>query len=155
MDYKRAWNNTKLSQQQRTLLIHPPNLAEIPVNINKIAHRTTEERTCRHIVNMKDEIAAAVVFLTGIVRRKNTLNQEQLTRFSDNLAVALMEKFRNHWYEDKPSKGQGFRCIRVSRDEPRDTVLLKVARRCGLQYSDLNLPCELTLWVDPHEVSCR
>ncbi|XP_072049665.1 protein BTG2-like [Amphiura filiformis] len=104
---------------------------------------------------MKDEIAAAVVFLMGIVKRNNTLNQEQLSKIADNLAIALIEKYRNHWYEDKPSKGQGFRCIRVSGDEPRDTVLLKVARKCGLRYSDLKLPMDLTLWVDPSEVACR
>lgn len=104
---------------------------------------------------MKDEIAAAVVFLSGIVRRNNRLNQEQLAKFSDNLAVALIEKYRNHWYEDKPMKGQAFRCIRVSFEEPRDTLLLKVARKSGLKYSHLGLPADLTLWVDPNDVSCR
>lgn len=126
-----------------------------PVNIKTTAHRTTEVRTCGYSSKMKDEIAAAVVFLTGIVRRNNTLNQEQLAKFSDNLAVTLIEKYRNHWYEDKPKKGQAFRCIRVSCEEARDTVLLKVARKSGLKYSHLGLPVDLTLWVDPNDVSCR
>ncbi|XP_071480189.1 uncharacterized protein [Diadema antillarum] len=104
---------------------------------------------------MKDEIAAAVVFLTRIVRRNTNLSTEQLAKFSETLALALVERFRNHWYEDKPSKGQAYRCIRLSRNEPRDSVIDKTARDCGIHYNNLNLPAELTLWVDPREVSCR
>ncbi|XP_054760302.2 protein BTG3-like [Lytechinus pictus] len=104
---------------------------------------------------MKDEIAAAVVFLTRIVKRNTSLTAEQLSKFSEKLALTLVEKFRNHWYEDKPSKGQAYRCIRVSRNEPRDSVISKTAKDCGIHYNHLNLPAELTLWVDPMEVSCR
>jgi len=104
---------------------------------------------------MKDEIAAAVVFLTRIVKRNANLTAEQMTKFSEKLALILVERFRNHWYEDKPSKGQAYRCIRVSRNEPRDSVIEKTARDCGIHYNHLNLPAELTLWVDPMEVSCR
>lgn len=104
---------------------------------------------------MKDEIAAAVVFLTRIVKRNTKLSVEQLNKFSEQLALTLVERFRNHWYTDKPSKGQAYRCIRVSRNEPRDSVLAKTARDCGIHYNRLNLPAELTLWVDPMDVSCR
>lgn len=104
---------------------------------------------------MKDEIAAAVVFLTRIVKRNTSLTAEQMSKFSEKLALTLVEKFRNHWYEDKPSKGQAYRCIRVSRNEPRDSVINKTATDCGIHYNHLNLPAELTLWVDPMEVSCR
>lgn len=104
---------------------------------------------------MKDEIAAAVVFLTRIVKRNTSLTAEQMSKFSEKLALTLIEKFRNHWYEDKPSKGQAYRCIRVSRNEPRDSVINKTAKDCGIHYNHLNLPAELCLWVDPLEVSCR
>ncbi|XP_030834324.1 maternal B9.15 protein-like [Strongylocentrotus purpuratus] len=104
---------------------------------------------------MKDEIAAAVVFLTRIVKRNTSLTAEQMSKFSEKLALTLIEKFRNHWYEDKPSKGQAYRCIRVSRNEPRDSVISKTAKDCGIHYNHLNLPAELCLWVDPLEVSCR
>lgn len=104
---------------------------------------------------MKDEIAAAVVFLTRIVRRNTGLTSEQMNKFSEKLALTLVERFRNHWYEDRPSKGQAYRCIRVSRNEPRDSVIEKTAKDCGIHYNHLNLPAELTLWVDPMEVSCR
>ena len=46
------------------------------------------------------------------------------------------------------------RCIRVNRVSP-DPVLLKAAEESGLKFNDLQLPNELTLWVDPSEVTCR
>lgn len=104
---------------------------------------------------MKDEISAAVVFITKIVRKSKHLNSEDVTAFSEQLARVLMSRFRNHWYEDKPSKGQGYRCIRISIDEPRDSVLVKAAEASGVTYNSLNLPVEMTLWVDPREVTCR
>lgn len=47
------------------------------------------------------------------------------------------------------------RCIRVNRFHRQDPDLLRACRESGVQYSDLGLPLELTLWVDPGEVCCR
>lgn len=47
------------------------------------------------------------------------------------------------------------RCIRVNRFHRQDPELLRACRESGVQYSDLRLPRELTLWVDPGEVCCR
>lgn len=104
---------------------------------------------------MKDEISAAVVFITKIVRKSKHLNQEDVSKFSEQLARVLMSRFRNHWYEENPSKGQGYRCIRISYDEPRDGALEKAAEASGINYDVLNLPADMTLWVDPREVTCR
>jgi len=104
---------------------------------------------------MKDEIAAAVVFLARLVNLRRNFSPEQTAEFSKNLAEALIEKFRNHWYEETPSKGQAFRCIRIATDEPRDTVLVRAARKSGLDLEKMNLPSDFTLWVDPLEVVCR
>jgi len=104
---------------------------------------------------MKDEIAAAVVFLARLVNLRRNFSPEQTAEFSKNLAEALIEKFRNHWYEEKPSKGQAFRCIRIASDVPRDTVLVKAAKKSGLDLEKMNLPSDFTLWVDPSEVVCR
>lgn len=54
-----------------------------------------------------------------------------------------------------PAKGQGYRCIRVNGLNPVDCTLEKAATKCGLNYSDLRLPTELTVWVDPSEVCYR
>ncbi len=104
---------------------------------------------------MKDEIAAAVVFLTRLINLKRTFTTEQMSKLSENLVSSLIEKFRNHWYEEKPSKGQAFRCIRIAEDEPRDSVLARAAKKSGLHYDDMSLPNDFTLWVDPLEVVCR
>jgi len=104
---------------------------------------------------MREEIAAAVVFLTQIVKKNSNLTADQVQEFSDKLSSSLVEKFKNHWYLDNPLRGQGYRCIRVNDTEPVDPVLDQAAQDCGLKYRDLLMPQELTIWVDPREVCCR
>ncbi|KAL4229056.1 B-cell translocation protein [Mactra antiquata] len=104
---------------------------------------------------MREEIAAAVVFVTRLIKLNDSLSKEKVEEFSSHLSATLIDRFKNHWYADEPTKGQGYRCIRINPSEPIDPVLEKVANNCGLQYNDLNLPQELTLWVDPKEVCCR
>ncbi|WAR04844.1 BTG3-like protein [Mya arenaria] len=106
---------------------------------------------------MREEIAAAVVFVTRLIKLNDSIPKEKLEEFSTELSSTLVEKFKNHWYDEQPSKGQGYRCIRINPLEPTDPAILKAASQCGLQYNDLNLPQELslTLWVDPKEVCCR
>jgi len=104
---------------------------------------------------MRNEIAAAVVFITRMVKKNNLLSQYQIENFSNKLTSLLLEKFRGHWYTEKPLKGQAYRCIRTNVTEPCDPILLQAAGETGLKYSDLKLPLEMTLWVDPDEVCCR
>lgn len=37
----------------------------------------------------------------------------------------------------------------------QDPLLQQACERSGVQYGDLGLPREITVWVDPGEVSCR
>lgn len=104
---------------------------------------------------MREEIAAAVVFMTRLIKLNENISKEKVEEFSNILSALLVEKFKNHWYQEAPTKGQGYRCIRIDPAEPTDPVLEKAAESCGLSYLDLNLPQELTLWVDPQEVCCR
>nr|BAN20554.1 b-cell translocation protein [Riptortus pedestris] len=104
---------------------------------------------------MRDEISAAVLFLARLIEKSENFNHEQLEHFKDRLSQLLTEKFENHWFPDKPDKGQGYRCIRVNGVNRRDATLEKAARACGIKYEDMKLPCELTIWVDPNEVCCR
>lgn len=100
---------------------------------------------------MKEEIGAAVSFLSNLVN----LQSSQVKSFEQILGSLLMERFEGHWFPEKPFKGQAYRCIRVNEAERKDPVLEKAAEMCGLPYENLNLPVELTIWVDPHEVCCR
>ncbi|KAL3971512.1 hypothetical protein ACER0C_027031 [Sarotherodon galilaeus] len=104
---------------------------------------------------MRREIAAVVFFLKRLVKKGEKLEAEKVELFVERLAVALQEKFKGHWYPENPSKGQAYRCIRVNRFHRQDPELLRACRESGIQYSDLGLPRELTLWVDPGEVCCR
>lgn len=104
---------------------------------------------------MREEIGAAVLFITRLIRQSGSVSSEKVVEFSNSLSAILNEKFQNHWYQDHPTKGQGYRCIRINSSEPIDPVLEKAARNSGLQYHDLRLPSELTLWVDPKDVCCR
>ncbi|XP_038622246.1 protein BTG3 isoform X2 [Tachyglossus aculeatus] len=103
---------------------------------------------------MKNEIAAVVFFFTKLVRKNDKLGKEAVERFAEKLTVILQEKYKNHWYPEKPSKGQAYRCIRVNRFQRVDPDVLKACEHSRILYSDLDLPRELTLWVDPCEVCC-
>lgn len=104
---------------------------------------------------MKEEVDAAVIFITRMVKKNETISAEQLDKFSSQLTSVLMQKFKNHWYVEEPNKGQGYRCIRINETTRKDPVLDTAAKESGLKYEDLKLPAELTLWVDPNEVTCR
>uniref|UniRef100_A0A4W6EAS7 B-cell translocation gene 3 n=1 Tax=Lates calcarifer TaxID=8187 RepID=A0A4W6EAS7_LATCA len=103
---------------------------------------------------MRKEIAAVVFFLKRLVKKAEKLESHKVELFVERLAVALQEKFKGHWYPENPSKGQAYRCIRVNRFHRQDPELLRACWESGVQYSDLGLPRELTLWVDPGEVCC-
>ncbi|KFP23690.1 Protein BTG2, partial [Colius striatus] len=65
------------------------------------------------------------------------------------------EHYKHHWFPEKPFKGSGYRCIRIN--HKMDPIISKAASHIGLSLSQLYqlLPSELTLWVDPYEVSYR
>lgn len=58
---------------------------------------------------MKNEIAAVVFFFTRLVRKHDKLKKEAVERFAEKLTLILQEKYTNHWYPEKPSKGQAYR----------------------------------------------
>lgn len=65
------------------------------------------------------------------------------------------EQYKHHWFPDRPCKGSGYRCIRIN--HKMDPLVGQAAQRIGLTIQQLYvlLPSELTLWVDPFEVSYR
>ncbi|XP_075385188.1 protein BTG2 [Tenrec ecaudatus] len=105
--------------------------------------------------DMVPEIAAAVGFLSSLLRTRGSVSEERLKVFSGALQEALTEHYKHHWFPEKPSKGSGYRCIRIN--HKMDPIISKVANQIGLSQPELLrlLPSELTLWVDPYEVSYR
>ncbi|XP_045594704.1 protein BTG3 [Procambarus clarkii] len=104
---------------------------------------------------MKEEISAAVLFISKLISGNVNLSQNMLSKFEERLKELLEERFSNHWHPERPWQGQGYRCLRVNENTRREPTIERAARDCGLKYKDLNLPVELTIWVDPEEVCCR
>ncbi|MEQ2181072.1 hypothetical protein GOODEAATRI_007579, partial [Goodea atripinnis] len=53
------------------------------------------------------------------------------------------------------SSPSGSRCLRMNRVQLQDPVLQQACEQSAVRYQDLGLPLEITVWVDPGEVSCR
>ncbi|KAM4546405.1 protein BTG4 [Fundulus diaphanus] len=104
---------------------------------------------------MKEEIAAAVFFTTRLVKRYGCLHNDSRERFAAALTSVLFENYKNHWHPNAPTKGQAYRCLRMNRVQLQDPVLQQACERSAVRYEDLGLPAEITVWVDPGEVSCR
>ncbi|KAM9444247.1 protein BTG1 [Clarias gariepinus] len=104
---------------------------------------------------MKAEVSTAVNFISTLLRGTRLLSEEQLQHFSHSLEEALGEHYQHHWFPDAPFRGSGYRCIRIN--HKMDPLLGKVAHAIGLSKEQLFslLPSELTMWVDPYEVSYR
>lgn len=104
---------------------------------------------------MKDEIKSAVDFLTNILRTRDEINEVQTGHFNAALQNLLITRYQGHWFPEKPFKGSGYRCIRLNHN--MDPLILQAGRMCGLNqaFLEASFPPELTLWVDPRDVSFR
>ncbi|XP_044134660.1 uncharacterized protein LOC122927133 isoform X2 [Bufo gargarizans] len=105
-------------------------------------------------VEMRDELLAGVEYIKTLANRFQNLDPVMVDLFGEKLAERLCQKYTGHWYPEKPMKGQAYRCIRINRHD-RDESILEACSHSGLKYHELTLPKEMTLWIDPYEVSCR
>uniref|UniRef100_A0A8C5W7Q5 Protein BTG1 n=1 Tax=Leptobrachium leishanense TaxID=445787 RepID=A0A8C5W7Q5_9ANUR len=105
--------------------------------------------------SMKPEIIAAVGFLSKFLRTKGLMNDQELHTFNLSLQELLSERYRQHWFPEKPSRGSAYRCIRIN--HKMDPLIGQAADRIGFNSHQMFklLPSELTLWIDPYEVSYR
>ncbi|XP_017568179.1 protein BTG1-like [Pygocentrus nattereri] len=104
---------------------------------------------------MKTEISTAANFVTSLLRTAGLLTEEQLQHFSLSLEGALLGHYQHHWFPQAPCRGSGYRCLRIN--HKMDPLIGRAACAIGLSREQLFalLPRELTLWVDPYEVSYR
>lgn len=102
---------------------------------------------------MQLEIQVALNFIISYLYNK--LPRRRVNIFGEELERQLKKKYEGHWYPDKPYKGSGFRCIHVG--EKVDPVVEQAAKESGLDIEDVrnNLPQDLSVWIDPFEVSYR
>jgi len=105
---------------------------------------------------MKLELLSASNFLVHLIRlgRRN-VGESQLNKFRDCLIEVLRRRYRDHWFPEKPFKGSGYRCIRIN--GKMDPIIGQAGEGCGLSSTFLHqtFPSELTMWIDPLEVSYR
>ncbi|KFM70485.1 Protein BTG2, partial [Stegodyphus mimosarum] len=109
---------------------------------------------------MRVEIKSAANFLTNLLRVKSgnkvqNMNIQQLELFCSKLEDMLCNHYQQHWFPENPFKGSGYRCIRIN--HKMDPIISKAGSECGFDEESLRqlFPDELTLWIDPREVSYR
>lgn len=107
---------------------------------------------------MRTEITSAADFLVDLVRAHNStkaLNDVQLQKFRNNVCDCLARHYVDHWFPASPMKGSGYRCIRIN--GKMDPLIARAGCMMGLAAAYLRgmFPTELTMWVDPAEVSYR
>ncbi|XP_078257631.1 protein Tob1-like [Rhinoraja longicauda] len=100
---------------------------------------------------MQLEIQVALNFIISYLYNK--LPRRRVNIFGEELERLLKKKYEGHWYPDKPYRGSGYRCVHIG--ESIDPVIERAAKESGLDMKDVrdNLPQELSVWVDPFEVS--
>ncbi|NP_033453.2 protein Tob1 isoform X1 [Mus musculus] len=100
---------------------------------------------------MQLEIQVALNFIISYLYNK--LPRRRVNIFGEELERLLKKKYEGHWYPEKPYKGSGFRCIHVG--EKVDPVIEQASKESGLDIDDVrgNLPQDLSVWIDPFEVS--
>lgn len=105
---------------------------------------------------MKLELLSASNFLVHLVRlSRRNVSEFQLSKLNDCLVEVLRRRYMGHWFPQKPFKGSGYRCIRIN--GKMDPLVHQAAVAAGMspQFLHSIFPSELTLWVDPLEVSYR
>jgi protein Tob/BTG len=107
---------------------------------------------------MKLELQSAANFLVHLIRlgrRNPAVGEQQLEKFRAAVVEVLRRRYRDHWFPEKPFKGSGYRCIRIN--GKMDPVIAQAAETCGLAANLIHstFPSELTMWIDPLEVSYR
>ena len=102
---------------------------------------------------MSQETFEAARFLSTFI--SPNVSQKQRSKFVDSMQRNLQTKFRDHWYVNDPLRGQGYRCLRLHPDPTREPMIAMALKDAELNYGDIKLPLQLTMWVDPGEVSYR
>ena len=82
------------------------------------------------------------------------MGRSKAHRFRDCLVEVLKRRYRDHWWPEKPFKGQGYRCIRIN--DRMDPIVAHAGDMVGLSADYL---CKtighITMWVNPLEVTVK
>lgn len=105
---------------------------------------------------MKQEIDGALDLLVSYVQRFGSIKDENLEEFRTKLEQNLFEHYQGHWYPDKPIKGQAYRSLEFNKENDYcDAIVCQICQQLGFAPSLLGIRHDLTLWIDPCEVTIR
>ena len=105
---------------------------------------------------MKYEIKSTANFLVHLIRlAKTDISEFKLKQFRNTLIEVFRRRYEEHWFPENPFKGSAYRCIRINNQ--MDPIIAQAGKICGISSKFLydNLPTELTIWIDPYDVSYR
>ena len=114
---------------------------------------------------MKHELECVANFLIKMIVSNWSLVIEHLEDRNDDIpdiellnywiTGLLRMRYREHWFPERPGKCSGYRCIRIN--SKMDPIIQQALELCGLPINGIRLifPKELTIWVDPNEVTYR
>ena len=103
---------------------------------------------------MEIEFLSAANFLVALVSHK--LKRKEQERFGKCLTQIFRRRFRDHWFPDKPYKACGFRALRIREDYFEPIIEQACAwAQISLDSVKKALPSNLTMWIDPYEVTYR
>jgi len=90
-----------------------------------------------------------------MIRIKNP-SSEKLGMFRDALAKKFTASFTDHWFPERPLRGNAYRCVRIVSNR-MDRLIAAAGADAGLteEYLISAFPQELSVWIDPFEVSYR
>jgi len=103
---------------------------------------------------MKDEIFVATRWIVENVGRED-LSFEILCEFESNIQTMLEERFKGHWHEREPWRGQAFRSLMVD-EHSIDSLIENAAEKSGiLDVHNRVRGRRWMLWIDPGEVEVK
>jgi len=103
---------------------------------------------------MKDEIAVASRWIIDNIVEREDLPTESLVLFENQVQALLEERFKGHWYEREPFRGQAFRAVIVD-EHSTDRLIVNAAEKSGIVDLERRLRRRWMLWVDPGEVEVK
>lgn len=101
---------------------------------------------------MIQEITVAADFISHLVSKM--LDPKDLENFHKKLRELLSEKFVSHWDPQRPIYGNAYRSIIFSYGYV-DPIVLQAAHKAKVTLDSRWIPSDLTIWIDPSEVSYR
>ena len=124
---------------------------------------------------MKKEINAALDLLMSYIQRFGSIKDDTVEQLRKHLQETLLERYQGHWYPgkiepwypsladravpcylDKPIKGQAYRSLEFNKENDYcDMIVAQICQDLSIASSLLGIRHELTLWIDPYEITIR